>query len=241
MPRDEWLALYQQKPTKFGEETAYSEAWLKDKIIPIPEEQIGEMHLYMLCDPANKKHKKSNYTALWVVGLGEDRNFYFVDLVWDKLDQEERYNMAVEKHKRWHPISRVRNTYWEQYGLATDTEYIERRQKQDQYRFNITPMGGTEVQKEERIKGMIGVVKQGAVYFRAGIMGLHDGKMIDLTNKFIQDQLLRWPAVRTDDPIDLFGRVMDRNLSFSWPPPKNKKPSRLMVERERPMRSFMEW
>ena len=42
------------------------------------------MNRVLICDPASGK-KSSDYTAMWVWGLGADRNYYVLDIVRDRL------------------------------------------------------------------------------------------------------------------------------------------------------------
>ena len=32
------------------------------------------LNVYIVCDPANAKKKRSDYTSMWVIGLGPDSN-----------------------------------------------------------------------------------------------------------------------------------------------------------------------
>ena len=44
----------------------------------------ASMNCYMLVDPASEKSKKSDYTAIAVIGLGADGNKYWIDGVRDR-------------------------------------------------------------------------------------------------------------------------------------------------------------
>jgi hypothetical protein len=55
---------------------------------------------YLLVDPANEKKKRSDYTAMSVVGV-TDSHYYLVDMVRDKLGPNERIDTAIDLIKRW--------------------------------------------------------------------------------------------------------------------------------------------
>jgi hypothetical protein len=44
------------------------------------------MNKLMLVDSANAKKKHSDYTVIWIVGLGADRNWTVLDVLRDRLD-----------------------------------------------------------------------------------------------------------------------------------------------------------
>ena len=67
------------------------------------------MNVYILYDPANTKKKASNhdpdYTAMIVVGLASDNNYYILDLVRDRLNPTERVDKLFNLHMKWAKLS----------------------------------------------------------------------------------------------------------------------------------------
>ena len=49
-----------------------------------------KMNRFIIVDPANEKNKSSDYTAMFVIGLAEDGNYYVIDMVRDRLNLTER-------------------------------------------------------------------------------------------------------------------------------------------------------
>jgi hypothetical protein len=47
-------------------------------------------NVVIVCDPASSKKKDSDYTAMWALGLGADRNVYVLDILRDRLSLTER-------------------------------------------------------------------------------------------------------------------------------------------------------
>jgi hypothetical protein len=74
---------------------------------------------YLLVDDANEKRKGNDYTAMWVVGLGQDENIYVLDLVRDRLNLTERSNEVMRLHRKWKP----REVRYEKYGMMADIDH----------------------------------------------------------------------------------------------------------------------
>jgi hypothetical protein len=85
------------------------------------------MTKYLLVDAAHSKKKGSDYTAMWVVGLSNDENYYVLDIVRDRLSLTERADRLLQLHRKWKPAE-VR---YERYGLQADIEHIEDRMERE--------------------------------------------------------------------------------------------------------------
>lgn len=48
------------------------------------------LNIYLVADPANSKKQGADYTPMWVIGLGPDRNYYVLDFIRDRLNLTER-------------------------------------------------------------------------------------------------------------------------------------------------------
>jgi len=46
-------------------------------------QSMANLNIYIIVDPAGTKTKKADYTTMWVIGLGADRNYYVLDLIRD--------------------------------------------------------------------------------------------------------------------------------------------------------------
>ena len=115
--------------------------------------------LAVLVDPASKKKKKSDFTAMWVLGLGADNNWYVVDLVYDKMNLRERVGKAMELHRDYKPVF----FGYEEYGLQADIEAIEWEQERENYRFDVTPLAG-KLHKDDRIHRLQPLFENGRIY-----------------------------------------------------------------------------
>jgi hypothetical protein len=218
MPRDEWLALFQQRPTKDGDETVFADEWFQS-FSPRPDfADTRLMNGYIIVDPASKKKKKSDRTAMWVVGLAADRNYYFVDGIRDRLGLREKWDALKELHKKWAPNFRRLQVFYEEFGLQADREYFEERMKLEGYRFHVERIGSTSMRKEDLIRGFgTGVCRDRRVFFSPHISCMTDGKRVNLAKEVWEQEWKRYPACKHDDSLNCMAYVTDPRIGQNFP------------------------
>jgi predicted phage terminase large subunit-like protein len=163
------------------------------------------LRIYLLVDPASKKKKNSDYTSMFVIGLGFDRNYYVIDMIRDRLNLTERTQTVFGLHKMYRPIA----TGYEEYGMQSDIEHIQYVMNQENYRFPIYPLGG-KVGKEDRIRALVPIFEQGRIYLpQMCIRPRSDGKTVDLTKVFIEEEYKTFPVGAHDDMLDALARILD--------------------------------
>lgn len=167
----------------------------------IPREGIN----YLLVDPASKRKKKSDYTAMLVVKLayveGELR-YLIVDGIRDKLDPKQRIDTAIELAQKWN----IRESGWEESGLGDDNFYLEEKRREKRLFFTVTPVKTIRVAKEDNIRNILvpqyaqhkwlwpkkdGVVKHSSF----------NGRNYDLTEE-MEGEFLHFPMWEHDDLLD---------------------------------------
>lgn len=168
---------------------------------------------YILVDPANEKKKRSDYTAMFVVGIGEDENFYVLDMVRDRLNLTERADRLFELHRKWRPL----NVGYEKYGMQADIDHMKDRMRQEGYWFSIIPLGGN-MSKEDRIRRLVPLFEQGRVFFPASCLRRnHEGAMSDLTLAFVEQEYNAFPFGSHDDMMDCLARITEESMSIVAP------------------------
>ncbi len=173
----------------------------------------NNMNLIMVCDPAGSKNKTSDYTAIWVLGLGSDRNVYVLEMVRDRLSLTERGNRIFALHREYRPDS----VYYEKYGLQADVEYFDDRMDRENYRFHITELGGRTA-KADRIKALIPWFEQGRIFLPNRMMRRdYQGNESDLVQAFIKEEYNPFPFGAHDDMFDALARFTDEKVSLDWP------------------------
>jgi len=171
----------------------------------------SRLNKYLIVDPANEKHKKSDYTCMGVIGIDPLGNYYLVDLIRDKLNLPERKDALfrlVEKH----PTVKMPVGY-EEYGANSDTQYIRECQKTEGINFRILPLGGTILSKEDRERKLIPIFSDHKFFLPYSLM--YKGK--NLIQEFIQDELLLFPFAPHDDILDMMSRIKDPKLNAKGP------------------------
>ncbi len=225
-PRN-WLALYQQKPRPDGG-GVFKREWVM-YYGGSPEDAKGGTNRYMLVDAANEKRPTNDFTSIWILGLGQDDNFYVLDMVRDRLSLTERGEMVMRMHRKWKPMQ----TRYERYGMMGDIQHIKHLQGLQNYRFDITEVAG-KTPKNDRIKRLIPAFERNRVWFPNSMHKTnHAGELRDLVSDFVEQELLAFPVSTHDDMLDALARIEEPDLTLIWPKQceEESKPSRYKRER----------
>lgn len=173
-----------------------------------------DMNKYILVDPASEKKKSSDYTAMFVIGLGADKNYYVLDIVRDRLNLIERCDRLFELHRIWTPQFAVG---YEKYGMQADIEYIKERQERENYRFNIIELGG-QIPKNDRIKRLVPSLHEGKWYFPESLFKTdYEGKVHNLIDIYLHEEYLSFPVPVHDDMLDCQARIFDSDMGILFP------------------------
>jgi phage terminase large subunit-like protein len=196
----------------------FQESWLRY----YPNSRSGDfegLNKYLLIDPANDKKKKSDFTAMAVIGLGPDENYYLLDAIRDRLNLRERADAVFSLHRRWKP----RVVGYEKYGMQADIDYLKERMGQENYRFEITEIGG-QMSKIDRIRRMIPIFapvdeeRKGRFLLPESLMKTdYEGIRRDLIQSFILEEYNPFPVGLHDDLFDAISRIWD--IPTVWPKP----------------------
>jgi predicted phage terminase large subunit-like protein len=174
------------------------------------------MNVYMLVDPAGSQNKGSDYTAAWVVGLAADSNLYVLDIVRDRMKLTQRADLMFRWHRKYKPM-RHQGIRYEKFGMLSDIEHFEDRMRLQNYRFDITEVGG-RVSKTERIKRLIPYFEQGRVFLPRTLYYTDtEGKTSDLVQSFIEHEYKAFPVPLHDDMLDSLARLLEPDLELIWP------------------------
>jgi predicted phage terminase large subunit-like protein len=171
------------------------------------------MNKYLVVDPASAKKKDSDYTAMAVIGLAADKNYYLLDFIYDRLNLTERTQSLFRLHRKWTP----RITGYEKYGKDSDVEHIEFVQNLENYRFDVTPLGG-QLKKEDRIKRLIPIFEDSRFYFPHELFKVdYEGKSLDVIEKLLTEEYDLFPVGMHDDGMDAIARILDEDMQAQWP------------------------
>ena len=179
-------------------------------------ENLGKMNRYIIVDPANTKKKKSDYTAMVVIGKGADDNFYMIDMIRDRLDLPGKCEALMDLHRKYKPNM----VYYEEYGAMADIQHIHYVQDKEQYHFAITRVAG-KLSKMDRIQSLIPLFKEERIWIPTKLLkNDYEGIPKDLIKVFVNDEYLNFPYSAHDDMLDALSRINDPNVSIR--PPKRR-------------------
>ena len=197
-----------QNPTA-DDSQGFDIAWLKHCRL----DTTAGMNLYILVDPAGEKKKDSDYTVMMVVGLGQDDNYYVVDMIRDRLNLTERAARLMALHRQYKP----RAVGYEKYGVQADIEHIEYVQNQENYRFSITKLGG-QTPKNDRIRKLVPLFEQGRIFLPMTLNYVdYQGRSSDLVRDFVDQEYTSFPVSIHDDMMDCLARIVDPELGAIFP------------------------
>jgi predicted phage terminase large subunit-like protein len=172
-----------------------------------------DFNKYIVVDPANAKKRSSDYTAMFVVGLGMDDNYYVLDIIRDRLNLTERSDALFHLHKKWKP----KLVGYERYGMMADIQHLQDRMSRDNYRFNIVELGG-QMAKLDRIRRLIPLFEGRRIYFPEVLYRtMYDGKAVELVQAFIEEEYKAFPVGLHDDMLDALSRILDAEMMVQWP------------------------
>ena len=194
---------------KSEETQGFREEWLRYWTI----DPSGNTNNYILVDPAGSKGKKNDYTSMWVVGLGPDNNYYVLEFLRDKFNLTERAKKLFELHQRWLPLG----VAYEKYSMQADIEHIEYEMEVRNYRFEITPVGGSIAQKD-RIRRLVPLFEAKRIYLPRQMMYVdHTGSTSDMVRVFREEEYLPFPVGFHPDMLDSLARIVEKDLDAKFP------------------------
>ena len=197
-----------QNPTA-GDTQGFDRSW----VLFYSDININMLNVYILVDPANEKKKTSDYTAIIVIGLGQDENYYVIDMIRDRLNLTERAEVLFKLHKKYKPIS----VGYERYGMQADISHFNDQMQRYAYHFKIIELKGA-VSKNDRIRSLIPLFESGRIFFPYSCVKTnYEKKTVDLVDQFIEEELSCFPVSVHDDMLDAMSRILDEKLEAFWP------------------------
>ena len=197
---------------KADDVAGFKEQWLRF----YPGTKFHSMNKYIFVDPASSKAKSRDYTAIIVIGMAHDENYYIIDAIRKRnMTLTDKALTLMSLVRTYRPT--YNNVYYEEYSMQADIGFIQKIMEDEQFRFTITPLGG-KVKKEERIRSLIPLFEQGRVYIPDKMMRANEeGVLEDLTQVFIRQEYLPFPYSTNDDLLDALSRITDQKVDIRPP------------------------
>ena len=145
------------------------------------------------------------------------------------LSLTERADTLIRWHRKWKPMA----VGYEHYGMQADIEHIQYEQEQQNYRFDITALGGT-MPKNDRIRRLIPWFEKGRIYLHPKLAKTnYEGRAVDLTQTFIEEEYCAFPVAVHDDMLDALARFLDEDLPIAWPMTADEPEEEMVLEQGR--------
>lgn len=195
--------------------------WLQDYENEPTDEAKGK-NLYMFADVAKGGGPDADYSCIAVVGLGDDNNYYLIDLRRDRWNMVEFCDMVIEMAKFWRPLT----CYVEEFGGMRPVEEIKNA-------LHIRKWRGIDVRSLPHEKGDAHKFDKAARIMRlqnsfgtfrwwlpkaVGYRSKDDPR--DCLQAFLDDEYRRWTPgieIEHDDMLDTLAMVLNTELKLHWP------------------------
>ena len=159
------------------------------------------LNYYLVVDPADSEEKRACYTAMKVIGVDNDDNWFWVDGVFDKLDDISRIEEAIRLAQEWS----VFEVLWENLSFGrTDNRNLERRRREiPNSTWQVRPINASRVSKDDRILGLNDRYARGKIFWPPKIhyYSKFEGKTIDIV-RAQEYEFLGFPLVSHKDLLD---------------------------------------
>jgi predicted phage terminase large subunit-like protein len=194
----------------------FREEWLR-KWYP---QRWDNMTRVILCDPSLGRSAKSDYTAMWVLGLSGDGNVYVIDMLRARMNQPARKRQLF----RWHRQYRPHTVLYERVGFQTDVEHFVHCMEEENYRFDIkelTPVGS----KDSRIISLVSWFESGRIYIpHSCVKHIKEGEVthaVDMVRVFKEEEYLAYPVLSHRDMLDALSQINSTEFGeIPWPSPE---------------------
>jgi phage terminase large subunit-like protein len=168
---------------------------------------------YLLCDPAGKKHKTSDSTVMAIIGCSPQRQFYLVDMIRDKLDVYERFQMLKDLYMKHDPY----DCYYEVQALNSDLEVFDREMEREKFYFLISKFSSNvNDSKRKRIMALGALMrKRNFLIPRELYYTDVTGVERELISEFINEEYTKFPHNKAhDDMLDCMGMIQNVDVVF---------------------------
>jgi hypothetical protein len=220
---------------------AGKEREIKPEWIRYYEVRPETLNVAILCDYGGARTSKgSSRTAMIVIGVDANWNYYLLDGVCHKMGLIERWKYLRNLHKKWAHTKSVQFVVvgYERFGAQSDIDYFKQQMRLERYAFDITevnwPREG-DASKDSRIRRLVPLMQKGQFFFpysgqptkaqiKAKATGRghliakpikqvdQDNKIYDLTVWITKSEAPYFPLGAHKDALDASSRLFDVEL-----------------------------
>lgn len=109
-----------------GKQAMFDVAWLRPYEI-----RPATLNVYIMADPSRGRTRRSDRTAIAVVGIDAQGNKYLLDGARHRMKLSERWDMLQQLHNKWRDAPGVQmiRVGYERYGQQSDDEYFQEKMR----------------------------------------------------------------------------------------------------------------
>ena len=169
----------------------------------------SNLNLYMICDSSTGKHKKTDYSAFFVLGIDFSTNIILIDGIYDRLQLSERYDAMAYLYKNNLSIIKI---FYEVTGLCEDLAYYKERMETEGHIFHqkfeeLHPISS----KQDRILKLEPYLTGGRIIMPRVLRKMSkSGTSYDLVQKLVYEEMKLFPFPRNDDGLDVYGHAIEK-------------------------------
>lgn len=177
-------------------EAVFRAEWLKSYDV-----RPTTLNVYMMIDPSMGRTKRSDRTAIALVGIDVAGNRYLLDGVRHRMSLSERWGHMKRLHKKWTDEIGIQHVHvgYERYGHQADVEVLKEWMDRDNYIFPMKELNWTregEHSKTDRVKRLEPDFRAGRFYLPAVVWNPH---CADELKRRGQDGKAYWSVLERDD------------------------------------------
>jgi len=109
-----------------GKQSMFDPAWFRPYEI-----RPGMLNVYIMMDPSRGRTKRSDRTAVAVIGIDAQSNKYLLDGARHRMKLSERWDMLLHLQRKWREAHGVQmlNVGYERFGQQSDDEYFQEKMR----------------------------------------------------------------------------------------------------------------
>lgn len=152
-----------------GNESTFRPEWFRSY-----EVRPAIMNVFIMVDPSLGRTKSSDRTAIAVIGMDPQKNFYLLDGYRHRMSLSERWTAVRDLYKKW---SRAPGVYYvgvgyERFGQQSDLEHFKMRMEEEKIDFAIQELhwpreGGSS--KKDRVGRLEPVLRNSQFFLPAAV------------------------------------------------------------------------
>ncbi|MDA3823027.1 MAG: hypothetical protein PF450_10525 [Bacteroidales bacterium] len=203
----EFTSQYLNDPQPDEDAAFYQDNFIRYETIP------EGCNYFLVCDPAATQNKKSDYSAIIVIAVDYDNNWYIADMVRDKLLPGQLVNHILTFAKKYAVLRLgIENMGFQAY---VEKEIRDKMRISNSF-FNIVGLKPKKQGKTDRIRGLEPRFANKTIFFpKGGIQYTNTDKISEDLIITLETELMQFPKAMKDDLSDALSYGLVKGMTFA--------------------------